>query len=190
MDYAAGSLQKSVNRSAARAAIPQIVQSFCNNYGFPFDANAYGNSQNSLSSEVALLNKSGMNDATGYYTQVQNIILTADDSKAVFTNIVSLETAILADQSLSSSSRQTLLQATSVARFSNYYVQKQIILGNNGPWNGVGSDPVLALSKFWRKVIGADVSGAIVGAIFGGAGGALSGGVGASVGSAVDQLLD
>ncbi len=108
--------------------------------------------------------------------------------------LINLENQINSDYTLSSNERTVLLSACSVARYSAAYWGEYYLNENAGGVTSSAVSPMFLGIHFninWRKVVGADVVGAIggfFGSLFSG-GGVVVGAIGGAVGGSIGEIV-
>lgn len=108
--------------------------------------------------------------------------------------IINLENQINSDYTLSNNERTVLLSACSVARYSAAYWGQYYLNENTGGVTSSAVSPMflgIHIKINWRKVLGADVVGAIggfFGSLFSG-GGVIVGTIGGAVGGSIGEVV-
>jgi hypothetical protein len=104
--------------------------------------------------------------------------------------VISLESTILSDNTITATDRTIILSGTSIARYSASYWVNYYNAQSSGSSSAAKAAPaVVGASWFsWSSVVGGDVVGAIAGGLGGAAAGAIIGGVGALPGAAAGAI--
>ncbi len=105
-------------------------------------------------------------------------------------SVVSLESTILSDNTITATDRTIILSGTSIARYSASYWINYYNAQSSGSSAAAKATPAVASPSWfsWSTVVGGDVVGAMAGGLGGAAAGTMLGGIGAGPGAAAGAV--